>query len=439
MNGSNRPAEGQTTQYGLKASLLSDLHRWVESHPFASTIPYHLSARIDQVERGDKALDFRVKNPTDHEKLLKIKGLVETECLPRAKRRKAELALADYIEKKVVPLGLDSKIPEIPLKLRACRQSGVVGINPDGRHLVMWDNKCNLSKLCPDEAREESKRLATRYLPEVERLLRDNPRMSFQYAVFTKQNVPAGELWEGKREMFKDFSNLRRRKCFGAVKGVLAVQEDPLAADLKSWNVHINALLLVDGRFDWGEVRREWGGNVQFISAAEMVHRTKAKLKARGQDVSKMDRTTVLVHAFNEICKYSAKMTGEGEGDAPESSSKVSQDDSIDLLGDTIAKPLKKAQGMVGWPPRRWHEWWHSNKGFRRSRSYGCLYRFDESDSEKMDMSLVEWVGKLRFDGERYRCSIDLILGDKSTKSEGSNRGTSPHSHNFSPGYGSPG
>ena len=68
---------------------------------------------------------------------------------------------------------------------------------------------------------------------------------------------------------------------------------------------------------------------------------------------------------------------------------------------------------MIEWPARAWAEWWEAQQGFRRTRTYGRLYRIPKLDADKLDLRDVQWLGKVFFDGDYYR--VDLILEDNST------------------------
>jgi len=325
------------------------------------------------------------------------------------KRRKIERGIAAYIRGKVAPLGIIHNALEIADRLDSCRLSGVVGVNPvEGNKIVQWKYKCGLNKLCPDEARSEQRRLSKRYMPVFEKWLDGNRRRTFQYAVFTIPNPKPGQLHDSLRDIYKRFTAMLKHKSFAAVKGCLATLEDPLSMVYDddtgeptgeySWNVHINAMFLVDGHFDWETVQREWGFGIKFQDARSM----KNMAANRGRDT---DRRSVLLGAFQELLKYSVKhLTGEG--------GKKHSVNGYD----------RESLGMVDWPADRFVEWWMAHHGYRRSRSYGELYRVID-DRQTMDMSLIQWIGSVGFNtrSNRYsvridpRSSIFLIKENNST------------------------
>lgn len=64
---------------------------------------------------------------------------------------------------------------------------------------------------------------------------------------------------------------------------------------------------------------------------------------------------------------------------------------------------------MVEWPVDRWLEWFDSNRGFRRSRSYGALYKIGPVDTVGA-LEGVTWIGSLKHSpGLGY--FVDLTLG----------------------------
>lgn len=357
------------------------------------------SALEEPPQGGGNALEIRIANPTDWKLLRQIRAEAEADYSSRARRRRQEHELADYIERNCQPLGPVKELSKLVGRLRGCRTHGTFGAKPDGGLITIWDSKCNHVRLCPDEARAETQRLAERYIPEVENFLRERTRHTVQYAVFTAPNAPEHHLAKTKCQMFKAFARLTQRKCFRSVKGCLAIMEDPLAADNKSWNVHINVLLLVDQFLDWGEVRAAWGWNIHFQGENELIEHTRKKFERRGFTTRATDRTSMLVRAFNELCKYSAKIV-------PEKSAEKTR------------RRLTKAPSMIEWPPALWCEWFAAQcvgeGAFRRTRSYGRLYKIAEPEKEKLNLDDVRWIGMVQYRDSAYHLLIDLIPEDNS-------------------------
>ena len=421
--------------------------RWAARHPDARTIPIHIQKYIDQVERYNAAemVDARVK--VDPYQLAEIEADLQITMMDYAARREAEQDLACYIDR-VAGQCLAPDLYQVAQALHDCRQTGAVGIKPDGGHIVAWDSKCGHVRLCPDESREETQRLAEWYLPALVDFKNEHPAHRIFYAVFTDHNFRPGQLRAGKRyliEKFKRFLKPTRPACrvmfrdgpacavprrpkgeqpiseiadrpVADIRGALVIQEDPLSAR-GDWNVHLNAFLLVRGRFDYAAARAEWGGNVHF---------------------QEIDGTPESVRgALLEAIKYSARIV-------PEKSA------------DKAADGVTEAPAMTEWPADLWLEWWRAGQGFRRVRSYGCLYGLHEkrwqamtereqvntcalaeidaqgvagaawrelgedtrarlrrvmTHGEPLDMSLVEWVGAVSF-GEDGAYRVDLIPGD---------------------------
>ncbi len=232
---------------------LSKLERefwsWSFKNPGVARVPGRYSPVFDSLERRDLVEGFRVSTDKDARRIKEVKEQLDFDLKGRHERRKLESTLSDYVEAVVDPLGpmewvRGDKVHvynpmEIVDKLRSCRQSGTVGVMPGGGVLVAWDEKCGFSKLCPDESRAESLRLADKYIPASERFLEKHRGNTFQYAVLTVPNYPLGKLKEGKADIYRRFNQLMGRKCCENFLGTAARQEDPLSAN-GGWNVHLN-------------------------------------------------------------------------------------------------------------------------------------------------------------------------------------------------------
>lgn len=327
-----------------------------------------------------------------YQKRADIEGLrdeLDAEMPSRERRRHAEHELADYIE------ATQPDLAGVVEGMRNCRMSGCVGLRLGGGHVVAWDSKCHDVRLCPDQAREETRRLAEKYAPAVQRWATAKPGRRVFYAVFTHGNYEPGRLRHGKAHLFRRWRRWldatrpvtdgdrrrwhygpKKRRCalFPGLAGALVTQEDPLSA-AGDWNVHLNAILLVEGEFSFAAVREAWGCNV---------HLQQVTPDAGG-----------LARAVSELCKYAAAHVGS------KSAAKH-------------ADGASKAPPMTQWAGERWREWYDAQQKFRRTRSYGALYRVPAPESEPLDG--VEWVGVIRFcDSGRYW--VDLIPGDNFSRS----------------------
>ncbi|MGA9853421.1 MAG: hypothetical protein WBR15_10900 [Gammaproteobacteria bacterium] len=306
-----------------------------------------------------------------------------------ASRRLAESRLADYLESKVLPTpeGLAfRKLPSLIESLRTCRCHGVYGMTPAGKPVIMWDKKCESALLCPDEARVEQQRMVARYVPELLKLKEQGFRI--YKAVLTFPNFERGKLRYGMRTMFRRLRALQRARRHGAalfpeIRGILAIEESPLSR-LRDWNVHLNVIFVVNGWLDYEKLRRFWYWNLEIIDESKMRALTVARLQAKGVNVADLSAARIFESAFSEIVKYPIQTIPEknpasGDGDASES------------------HLLTRAPAMVEWPPEAWCEWYKAHTGFRRTRSYGCLYRLGEPESEHTDLEAVEWIGSVTF------------------------------------------
>lgn len=370
------------------------LFSWMRKNPNATELPPYLTHVVDQIERYDGTIDESTLSVKDYD-IYAIEREIEEDAMAKSDRHMIRQRLAGYLEENIAGNQLrEYQYADVVHKLRTARNTGVVGIDPlSGRHITAWDDKVNCVRLCPDEAREETQRLTRKYAPEIFRLLEANPRWRLFYAVYTQANIDEGSLKEGKRNQYKKFSNFHRSTwAKQRIKGSFVIQEDPLAIDSKSWNVHLNVIHVVEGDFSYKELRHQWGNNVEV-----------RQIKGTPEHISQ---------AFLEVVKYAAKHIGEKSEDGKHT----------------------KALGMTSWDFDQWHEWFVAGKGFRRSRSYGCLYRFDGIPDKGVALEDVLWVGSINHDGTSYAVkmhrnvesiAVDLIQADNfaSPNSDFQNRG----------------
>lgn len=357
----------------------SEIRRYIARNPHATALPPYLDSLAAKVDRKLSTPDI---SKLDLSSIYQLERDIEHLFLGKSERHQIRQKLADYIDSGLQ--SVSNSLPhlhELPERLRRARRTGAIGMTPDGFHITAWDEKVNCTRLCPDESREECQRLVKRYRPEIMRFLKNNPSCELHFVVLTTPNVPIGELGREKRDQYRKLSNLTRR-TWGKknIKGVFAIQEDPLSKN-GDWNPHINAIVITSPRFSYKELRREWGSNLY----ARWINGT-------AEDIAK---------AFLEAVKYAAKHIGS-------------------KLSDT--GPAKGAPGITDWPFHAFAEWYEAGRNFRRSRSYGCLNGFDRSKGEGITLDLVEWLGVVRHDGTAYQVHfkhsvpnrVDLIQANKS-------------------------
>lgn len=322
--------------------------------------------------------------------------------------------LAQKIEREVVPVLPLPWVQKIPDKLRNARRTGTFGVSAEnGRGIVLWDDKASLSRLCPDDAREEAQRLQKKYLPQVEQAWRDGCHV--QYAVFTMPNFAQGELERGMVKIFNRLRDLLKRtdadgnKVFPEIEGALAVLEAPMAWD-RSWNVHLNVMLVVRGFCDYAKLRRLWHWDVEF-----------RKLPTGDIDALKKSFRELIKYAVQTTVEKSHAKSGELEhgpeaGAGAGAGSGAERDDGNSpaaagaRLGspDLPEEPCRAAPPpMLAWAGQELAEWLLAMHGFRRTRSYGCLYGAPKP--EKADLAEFVWVGFVRWRDGRYRAHVRLL------------------------------
>ncbi len=413
--------------------------RWCERHPDARTVPDFLYAQLDNIKRYDAIETMPVNAHYDAVELEHINDVIYADIAPYSARRAAEQSLAIYIDH-VASSQLQPELYDLAQKLTDCRIAGAVGILPDARNIIAWDNKCGQAKLCPDESRTEAKRLTSLYYPEIMHLKKSSPFHRVFYAVFTVPNYPRGELLSGQKDIFDRFKTWSAGQ--DAVIGSLVIQESPLSKH-DDWNVHLNVYLITHGAFDYQQAAAKWGFNVEFIDENRMCEIASDRL-----EITNMSFTSALRYSLRESIKYCVQTV-------PEKSDQH------------FASGHSDAPAMTDWPHDVFWEWWSANKRFRRVRSYGRLFNApkkqwtrsstreqveiyhntnlaeparwqpgipvgDVAGKDWDDLSikiktalrramlsgkpinkdLIKWMGTVAYEDGRY--SVGLILGDKS-------------------------
>ncbi len=316
--------------------------------------------------------------------------------------RIAEAAIADRFLRVAVPRARElqrwedaDRMFKRAGKMLACRQRGPCGLNTDGNVVVAWEEKCSLTKYCPDESQHEAKRLAEIYMPAIHEHRRQGGRV--YKAWFTIPNYPGGRLREGLRHLPKRFRNRIMRtvkngeQAFG-IDGALIIVEAPLSRD-RDWNVHLNVILLTRDWLDYKALRAQWAFNVEIKQHTQFDDGGMADL-------------------FNEMIKYSVAALPE-----------KSNDD----------KHRNKAPAMIEWTADELIEWDTAMNGYRRTRGYGSLHGLGKPDVTPA--KVLRWLGYIRYKSHGYELTrrahdlplhramllasnhpaLDLIRGNKST------------------------
>lgn len=383
------------SRYPVKSSPIASLHRWVDLHEKALFVPDHLYVAA---EREYQARTAPLVDAQRMALFAEIQEKSQQDLLAYKHRREIEESIADYLDHHKMYF-------DVSVELRSCRDGGTLGYcchHGEHKRIIAWDHKCGYNRLCPDEAREEQMRLTERYVPAIETWRRASKSRQVQYCVLTWPNIPVGELHRYKREMAKRVSKWLKSKHCKAVKGALCVQEDPLSAH-GDWNLHTNLILLVDGRFKWSDARAAW-----YKLTRHLFPRSTSDFQTHFTNVPPHK----LVRTVLELIKYSAKHV---------SAKQLEEGKEVD------------APGITDWPPERFSEWWEAGKKFRRTRSYGVLFRVPEPEDD-LPYDEVEWVGRVTYRrGVGYSVSISSIPGHNSTTSDEGKGGKSSYNGRTGP------
>src|SRR5205807_7690159 len=126
----------------------------------------------------------------------KYAGQLERKGLPKyTERARIRLAVADTIEREVLPIATERWLERHPMRLRLARRTGSYAVNvKTGRLHPLWEQKAGLSRLCPDDAREEAQRFSRRVQPTLEEWVTRSRQHRLTYAVFTQPNSAPGKL-----------------------------------------------------------------------------------------------------------------------------------------------------------------------------------------------------------------------------------------------------
>jgi len=306
-------------------------------------------------------------------------------------RHAVRKTLADALEQRVLPLCNGKWVHNYIDRLRRARWHGLWGYScAKGKAVMFWDEKAGLSRLCPDDAREEAQRLTRKVLDPLEALQADGHAL--HYVVLTTPNAPAGGLRKEMVSICRRFRNtiLKARYpdgslVFPEVKGALCVLEAPLGST-RDWNVHLNVILVVKGFLDYEKLHRKWYWNLE------------ARKLSAGPGVVK--------GALTELIKYAVAATVAKSAQKAEAATRLRD-------GRERVPPPP----MLEWTGAELLEWLRAMRGFRRTRTYGCLFRLKKPKAE--DLGQIIWLGPIANDGTRYRASAALLESITEDKSSG--------------------
>lgn len=278
-----------------------------------------------------------------------------------SERAEIRRRLADKIETEVLPGYCPRWLERYPGKLRSARLTGCFGLRRDtGRPIIYWDEKAGLSRLCPDDAREESQRLKRRVLDPLQLAQADGAALD--YVVFTTPNAKPGDLRRGMQAIYRRFRRVLPK--FPQIKGALCVLEAPLG-QARDWNIHLNVIIVSRGFVDWRALRAAWHWNMEIRRLPK--------------------EPGAIAGALAELIKYAVAAT-------------VSK--SADHAARSAAPP------MLEWTGLELREWLEAFHGFRRTRTYGVLYRLPDPEP---DLGPIVWLGRVSFERGRYVHHIPLL------------------------------
>ena len=350
-----------------------DYHRWLQTDSasqFGATFTDHASGETHSYAHWA---------PT----AIEAQEQLELDLPGYSKHHWIRRQLADALEQRVKPLCNAMWVHKYIDRLRRARWSGAWGYSlSKGKGVIFWDDKAGLSRLCPDDAREEAQRLARKVLDPLEALQANGHAL--HYCVLTSPNAAPGGL---RREMLSICRRLRHTilkakhedgsLVFPEIKGALCVLEAPLGS-ARDWNVHLNVIFVVDGYFDYEKLRRLWHWNLE------------VRKLATGPGVVRGALTELIKYAVAATVAKSAEKAAAGDGGGGGEDKRI------------------PPPPMLEWTGAELLEWLRAMRGFRRTRTYGCLFRLKKPKAEE-DLGQIIWLGRIDYQSGRYRLSSALL------------------------------
>jgi len=299
-------------------------------------------------------------------------------------RQHVRLKLADKIERDVLPLLALPWVQHIVDQLRIARHDGPIYFDHNtGKLVPLWDAKAGLARYCPDDAREEAQRVVNKYRPVL--LEHQAAGYNIYTCVLTAPNVGRGGLRREQDRQFRAFRQMLKRRypdgslVFPEIAGALVVQESPLGG-YRDWHVHLNVIFVVRGSINYGKLRSRWGANLEIDQVAA------------GKHLSETQRADAMRCALTELIKYPVTAM------AVKSAKKALQHSR-----DPDRPP---APGMLDYSGSELLEWMRGQRGHRRTRSYGCLFKVKKP--EPLPKGPRTFVGRISWLGKRYGVKLAL-------------------------------
>lgn len=328
-------------------------------------------------------------------------------------------------------------------RLEGARLKGGIFFNHQHKKIIKrWELKAGLNLYCPDDARENAKRLDKRYRPYLLECHKAGYRL--QYCVLTTPSCAPGQLKKMQRMQFRRF---RKRiiharypdgsLVFPEIKGALVVQESPLGWN-GDWHAHLNVIFVVRDFLDFGKLRHHWRdhlhidpplgrgledeaavdrciGNAlrEIIKYAVAAVSAKSEEKATAherrdaagirKDPARADPgESVLASADSPICDSDGSAVAQRPCGADRSVGAGSGDTGRGASAHRPAPP-----GMTEWVDEALIEYDSSNVGHHRTRTYGCLRGVAKPPKEELGQETFLGWRVLHAGG--YRDEVPLL------------------------------
>lgn len=361
----------------------------------------------------------------------------------KAQRYKKDSRIRELLATKLCAVGAPAGRRDLLERAEKLRQAGTRGWwgvrESDGSVVIRLRDRSGLIMLDPAESRERTAELIERVTPVL--LMCAKQGYEIHKAVFSEPNIPAGSLEWGKQHLFRRFTRtmLERdssgeeiprhfhvrhngrtlmvdnpARKFPEIVAAFAVQEDPLARSEHHWNTHLNVILVVDpgqctpldrelwpqdpddphqvkpdpaseipGMFSWMKVAHVWGAQVE-------IRRLEARASSLRRQLLEVIKYSCKTVTEKSLEKFDQAVAGENDSHRPRPRQE------LELSGDPDQEPQERpAPAMIDWPDARVLEWIDANKGFRRVRAWGVLYKLGKIERAGDPDDGIRWLGRI--------------------------------------------
>lgn len=233
-------------------SSVDDLWQWHASHDLDHRAPPWLVTRADDRHKVDAAANnpLYLEIQFSREQHVNLCDQFAQMFGPSSnfvEHRETEARMADRLD--AIGRHRDAD------KAHTCRHGANLYMREmEGKVIPHYDAKCKHARFCPDEAREEAKRVMQRDVPEAQAWLKQDRRHRLFFITLSPPPVPPDYLKWAMRELFAVFDAWRRSTVGRGIELARAAVETPLLQGGR-WHPHLHGLIGAAGGFDFDPQR----------------------------------------------------------------------------------------------------------------------------------------------------------------------------------------